>query len=288
MDRDTITNLELLWKLLVYHNKPMHFKVIYNYLIQFMSKHEIYKTIRDGLNLALIDRTGKNQLILSKTSVLRGKNHTLIINPSLNDIKQLQETNTQTEHNPISGIVILSHKNSKAAIEYLDAVNYNFQNLCRSVGKIMAVLNQLKQIDSEAPISGYPFDPFSNSFSKDKKNINGDLVLFEHKININYSKYFLVKDSVLFVLPENNLEVLDCVKLLTQLTLPSKFNYSRQNGILHCRFCTIPFFIERVLSMAHIMKCGEISTERKYNLSLDELNILNKIVFETRLNISYE
>lgn len=283
-----MTNLELLWKLLVYHNKPMHFKIISNYLIQFMSKNEIYKTIRVGLCVGLIDRTWRNQLILSKTSVLRGKDHTLFINPSLNDVQQLQEINSQTALGPISGIVILSHKNSNQDIDLRDAINYSFHNICRSVGKIIAVLNHLKPIDSEASISGYPFDPFSNSFSKDKKNINGELVLFEHKININYSKYFLVKDSVLFVLPENNYEVLDSVKLLTQLKLPNKFNYSRQNGILHCQFCTIPFFIERVLSLAHLMKCGEISTERKYNLSLDELNFLNKIVFETSLNITYE
>ena len=107
-------------------------------------------------------------------------------------------------------------------------------------------------------------------------------------MNSNYSQYYLLKEQLIYAIPENNKDLLDTIKLLCQIDSPNKFIYNKENSILTCQYCTIPFFIERILVIAHIMNTGLLPLNRNYFITSVELNYFNKTIFKNKFNLIYE
>lgn len=280
-------NLELFWKILVYHNKPMSFRIILNYLGQKMNKTEIYRTINWGLICGIVDKTEKNQLVLATSSILEGKKFRLYINPSLDEVKAVNNTKEIVNINANLGMLIIPIKKTDA-IETKSTVKYNFQNLCYSLKTLSNVTNNLIGIESPQKKHGYVFNAFSNQFDEFKSDVQSGTVLFRDKIGANYFHYFFQSENQFYAVPENNWEIIESLKLLVQFELKNKFVYDKELELLTCKYVSIPYLLERIFMFAHIMNEGNISINRCYRISLNDLNFCNKIIFENRLNITYE
>ena len=284
----SIKNLQLLWKLLVLHNKPMNLKVLLNYLEQFMSINESYRTIEKSLTLAFIDKTKNNQYSLSQNYWLKGIEYTISINPSLNEINYLKENTKIDFRDVFNGVVIFKSDSNLLGVEKNKIIPFNFKNICSSVGAIENVLSNLISIGENNEVIGYPFSSFSNSFSETQTKITNKFALYKQKINTHYSQYYLLKEQIIYAIPENNKDLLDTIKLLCQIDSPNKFIYDKKKSILTCKYCTIPYFIERILVIAHIMNTGLIPLNRNYFITSVELNYFNKTIFKNKFNLKYE
>lgn len=268
---------QLIYSYLLYQSKEkITFASIQKYVEQMgVERAEINSVLRNLLIHGVIDKTDRNKLCLAETATIHKETYCYSVNLPKDEVERLLNNDAIIQ----TGAGWYLHKSTERTNK-----TFSFSKSIKSLGFILNFL----ELCSEFNISTFDerYNPSTLIFEEKKSEKIND-GLYSKKINDYYKQFYIVIDGKVYYLPENNYEMLSTVKLYFESELANKWMYDDGKQLVKIQFLTVPYYVERLLFINHILVKKKVPLDRTYHLSKMDLNNLKKYYFKENINITY-
>lgn len=268
---------QLIYSYLLYQSKEkITFASIQKYVEQMgVERAEINSVLRNLLIHGVIDKTERNKLCLAETATICKETYCYSVNLPKDEVESLLNNDAIIQ----KGAGWYLHKSTERTNKI-----FSFSKSIKSLGFILNFLESC----SEFNISTFDerYNPFSLKFDelRSQKNDEG---LYSKKINDFYKQHYVVLAGKVYYIPDNNYEILSTVRLYFESELANKWLYDEDKELIKIQFLTLPYYVERLLFLNHILVMQKVPLDRTYHLSNMDLNNLKKYYFKENIKITY-